>query len=250
MSSVSNMPEANNEWSARWVAAFVGVALIVALIGLGVLLAILGYSPIELLRQGLDGLLALSSAQTTWYVTRAAGIMSYVLLWLSAVWGLAVSNKILDPVLHRAFTYDFHQFLSLLAIGFIFLHVGVLLVDKYLPFSLAQILVPFAAPYRPVWVGLGTIGLYLTLLVSITFYIRRWIGQKTFRVIHLLSYLAFVGAALHGLFAGTDSPLPTVQAMYLCDFVERGVFDRLSDCHERAGQTPTGRAKRSSVIAI
>ena len=215
MSSVSNMPEANNEWSTRWVAAFVGAALIVALAGLGVLLAILGYSPIALLRQALDGLFALSSTQTMWYVTRAAGIMSYLLLWSSTVWGLAVSNKILDPVLHRAFTYDFHQFLSLLAIGFIILHIGVLLADQYLPFSVAQILVPFAAPYRPVWVGLGTIGLYLTLLVSITFYIRKWIGQKTFRVIHLVSYLAFIAAALHGLFAGTDSPLPTVQAMYL-----------------------------------
>jgi predicted ferric reductase len=209
------MSESNNEWSARWIAVFVGVALIVALVGLSVLLAILGYSPLALIRQALDGLFALSSVQAMWYVTRAAGIISYLLLWLSTVWGLAVTNKVLDPVLHRAFTYDFHQFLSLLAIGFIFLHIGVLLADKYLPFSVAQILVPFSAPYRPVWVGLGTIGLYLTLLVSITFYIRKWIGQKTFRVIHLLSYLAFIGAALHGLFAGTDSPLPTVQAMYV-----------------------------------
>ena len=215
MASVSNMPESRNEWSTRWTVAFVGVALVVALIGLGVLLAILGYSPIALIRQALDGLFAAGSVQAMWYVTRAAGILSYLLLWLSTVWGLAVSNKILDPVLHRAFTYDFHQFLSLLAIGFIVLHVGVLLADQYLPFSVAQILVPFAAPYRPVWVGIGTIGLYLTLLVSITFYIRKWIGQKTFRVIHLVSYLAFIAAALHGLFAGTDSPLPTVQAMYL-----------------------------------
>ena len=214
MSSVSNMSE-SNEWSTRSIAIFAGVALGAALIGLGVLLTILGYSPLALIRQGLDGLFALSTTQTMWYVTRAAGIISYLLLWLSTVWGLAVSNKILDPVLHRAFTYDFHQFLSLLAIGFIFLHVGVLLADQYLPFSVAQILVPFAAPYRPVWVALGTIGFYLTLLVSITFYIRRWIGQKTFRLIHLASYLAFIGAALHGLFAGTDSPLPMVQVMYL-----------------------------------
>lgn len=213
--SVSDIPEARNEWSARWTIAFVGVALIVALIGLGMLLAILGYSPIALIRQALDGLFAASSVQAMWYVTRAAGIISYLLLWLSTVWGLAVSSKILDPVLHRAFTYDFHQFLSLLAIGFIILHIGVLLGDRYLPFSVAQILVPFAAPYRPVWVGLGTIGLYLSLLVSITFYIRRWIGQKTFRVIHLVSYIAFIAAALHGLFAGTDSPLPAVQVMYL-----------------------------------
>jgi len=214
MTPVSNMRE-STEWSTRSIVIFIGVVLVLALAGLGVLLAIMGYSPLAMVRQALDGLFALSSTQTMWYVTRAAGIISYLLVWLATVWGLAVSNKILDPVLHRMFTYDFHQFISLLAIGFIFLHVGVLLADKYLPFSVAQLVVPFTAPYRPVWVGIGQISLYLTLLVSITFYIRKWIGQKTFRVIHLLSYLAFIGAALHGLFSGTDSPLPTVQAMYL-----------------------------------
>ena len=212
--STSNMPEVKNEWSTRMLVALAGGTVLVALLAIGVVLALLGYSPVAVVRQALDGLFALSSSQTMWYVTRAAGLLSYLLLWLSTVWGLSVTNKIMDPVLHRAFTYDFHQFLSLLAIGFIFLHVGVLLADKYLPFSVAQILVPFAAPYRPVWVGLGQIGLYLTLLVSITFYIRKWIGQKTFRLIHLVSYLAFIAAAVHGLLAGTDSPLLAVQAMY------------------------------------
>jgi predicted ferric reductase len=215
MSSISNTPDTNHNGSARWVAAVIGVTLLVALGAVGVLLSILGYSPSAVIQQALDGLFALSTTQTMWYITRAAGIISYLLVWLSTGWGLAVSNKILDPVLHRAFTFDFHEFLSLLAIGFIGLHIAVLLADQYLPFSVAQILVPFSAPYRPVWVGVGQIGLYLTLLVSLTFYTRKQIGQKTFRVIHLLSYLAFIGAALHGLFAGTDSPLPTVQAMYI-----------------------------------
>jgi len=62
---------------------------------------------------------------------------------------------------------------------------------------------------------LGTIGMYLILLVSITFYLRKQIGQKRFRTIHMLSYLAFIAAALHGLLSGTDSPLITVRVMYL-----------------------------------
>jgi predicted ferric reductase len=207
-----------SEPSSRGLSAILvalGVLNVAALGGLAVIILVGGYSPTGFIANIFDKLFAISTVQAMWYITRAAGIMSYLLLWLSTVWGLAVSNKVLDPVLHRAFTYDFHQFLSLLAIAFIFLHIGVLLADQYLPFSVAQILVPFAAPYRPVWVGIGTIGLYLTLLVSITFYIRKWIGQKTFRLIHLVSYIAFVAAALHGLFAGTDSPLLTVQAMYL-----------------------------------
>ena len=210
MSKTSRAPSSG--LSTLWVV--IGLFVASALGGLGIVILAGGYSPTGFIADILNKLFAASSVQAMWYVTRAAGIVSYLLLWLSTVWGLAVSNKILDPVLHRAFTYDFHQFLSLLAIGFIILHIGVLLADQYLPFSVAQILVPFAAPYRPVWVGLGTIGLYLTLLVSITFYIRRWIGQKTFRAIHLVSYLAFLAAAAHGLFAGTDSPLPPVQLMY------------------------------------
>ena len=213
--AASKMREPTEEWSTGLIVALIAIAIVVMLLGLAAIVSIMGYSPVALVGQLFDQLFAASSVQALWYVTRAAGLISFLLLWLSTVWGLAVTNKVLDPVLHRAFTYDFHQFLSLLAIGFVSLHIVVLLADKYLPFSVAQILVPFAAPYRPVWVGVGTIGLYLTLLVSITFYIRRWIGQKTCRVIHLLSYLAFSGAALHGLFAGTDSPLPTVQAMYL-----------------------------------
>jgi methionine sulfoxide reductase heme-binding subunit len=161
-----------------------------------------------------DALFALSSVQTLWYVTRAAGMIAYLLLWLSTVWGLAVSSKILDPFLERMFTYDLHEFLSLLAIGFVVLHVVVLLGDRYLPFSLAEILIPFVAPYRPLWVGVGIIAFYLTLLVSITFYIRRWIGIKTFRVIHIASFVSFFGAGLHGLLSGTDSPLPAAQLVY------------------------------------
>ena len=203
----------NSGLGATWV--LLGVCAAAGLAGLAVVIVAGGYSPTGFITDIINKLFAVSSVQAMWYVTRAAGLVSYLLLWLATAWGLAVSNKLLDPVLHRAFTYDFHQFLSLLAIGFIFLHIAVLLADQYLPFSVAQILVPFAAPYRPVWVGLGTIGLYLTLLVSVTFYIRKWIGQKTFRLIHLVSYIAFVAAALHGLFAGTDSPLMTVQMMYV-----------------------------------
>jgi len=161
-----------------------------------------------------DALFALSTTNTAWIITRAAGLTAYLLFWLSTAWGLAVSSKILDGVLHRAFTYDFHEFLSLLAIGFVILHIGVLMLDRYMPFSLAEILVPFIAPYRPLWVGVGVIGWYLTILVTITFYIRRWIGSQTFRIIHYASYIAFIATALHGLLSGTDSPLLTVQVMY------------------------------------
>ena len=201
--------------SVRFLLGLIAVLLVMTTFALIALVSLISGLPITtLVNRALDVLFTVNSIQMTWYITRAAGLTAYMLLWLSTAWGLAVSSKIFEPVLQGTFTYDFHEFLSLLSIGFVVLHVAVLLVDQYLPFSVAAILVPFIAPYRPLWVGIGVIGFYLALLVTITFYLRRQIGMKTFRMLHLASFIAYVFAAIHGLMAGTDSPLVATQLMY------------------------------------
>jgi len=109
-------------------------------------------------KQNMNWLFAADTVQLWWYVTRAAGIIAYLLLWLSTAWGLVVPAKILDPLIQRWATFDFHQFISLLAIGFLGLHIGVLALDRYLPYSGLQILVPFLSPYRPLWVTISAGG--------------------------------------------------------------------------------------------
>ena len=167
----------------------------------------------------LDGLLAMNSQQLMWYITRSAGFTAYLLLWFSVAWGLAVPSKILDNLLHRTFTYDFHEFISLLAIGFTLIHMVVLMFDRYLPYSAIEIMVPFLSPYRPIWVGIGVIAFYLMVLVTVTFYLRSRIGMKTFRAIHLLSFISYIGVTLHGFLSGTDTPLMSVMAMYVVSFL-------------------------------
>jgi predicted ferric reductase len=164
--------------------------------------------------QSLRSLFAMDTAQAWWYVTRAAGLTSYFLLWLSMVWGMAISTKFFHPTIDGTYSYDFQEFLSLLGLGFVLLHVSVLLLDKFLPFSIWQILIPFVDTYRPFWVGLGIIGFYLSLLVTVTFYLRKIIGAQAFRSIHTLSLVGYLGATLHGLFAGTDSALPIAKLLY------------------------------------
>jgi predicted ferric reductase len=193
-----------------------------------VLFAALGYlAHLILLATGLEApvarftgwLFSIDSVQLWWYVTRAAGLVAYLLLWLSTAWGLAVSSKIFDLFITRDYTYDFHQYLSLFAIGFTALHVIVLMLDRYLPFSLLQVLVPFLSSYRPLWVGLGVISLYLLLLVTVTFYLRKQIGMRAFRWIHVLSLFGYLGVTLHALFAGTDSTLSATQLIYKGSFL-------------------------------
>lgn len=199
-----------------------GVSLILGILGVTAVTSILlvASSPLGTsIGNALNALFALNSVQTMWYITRASGMVAYLLLWLSTAWGLAVSTKILDRLLHRTFTYDFHQYLSLFAIGFTFLHILVLLFDGFMPYSIPQILLPFISPYRPFWVGMGVIGLYLMLLVTITFYMRSRIGMGAFRVIHFLSLVAYLGAAIHSVFSGSDTSLLSVQLLYLSTFL-------------------------------
>jgi methionine sulfoxide reductase heme-binding subunit len=167
----------------------------------------------------LSNLFAINSLQFWWYLTRAAGLMGYFLIWLSTAWGLVVSTKILDPIIERAYAYDFHEYLSWLGLAFVATHVTVLMADKYLPYSLWQVIIPFLSPYRPLWVGIGTIAFYLSLLVTITFYLKKKIGMAAFRKIHYLSLVSYLGATLHGLYAGTDSVLPIANLLYKGTFL-------------------------------
>jgi len=164
-------------------------------------------------------LFANNTVHTTWYITRAAGWIAYFLLWLSMVWGLVIPTKFFEKFLSPTFAVDFHEYLSLLSLGFVVLHVTVLLFDQYLPFTLAQILVPFMSTYRPLWVGLGVIGAYLSGLVTVTFYLRKKIGQQRFKSIHTLSIFGYLGVILHAFFSGTDSSLPIAQLIYLSTFL-------------------------------
>ena len=164
--------------------------------------------------QTVKNFLGLDSVHIWWYISRASGLMAYLLVWLSTIWGFAISSKIFDSFLKREFTYDFHEYLSLLSLGFVLVHVVVLLLDRVEPLSLVEVLVPFVANYRPLWTGIGIIAFYLSLLVTVTVYIRKRISMKAFRLIHYLSIVAFLGALFHGLYSGTDSSLGWSRLMY------------------------------------
>ncbi len=209
--------------------SFPTIAIVTALLVLGVtalavgtLAAQLGFgtSPLQLI----TNFLALDSVHIWWYITRASGLMAYLLVWLSTLWGFAISSKMFDGFLERTFTYDFHEHLSLLSIGFVVLHVVVLLLDRVQPLSLVEVLIPFVSSYRPFWTGIGILAFYLSILVTVTFYLRSWISMKSFRAIHVASILAYIGALFHGLYAGSDSALSWAQIMYWGTFLSTLFF--------------------------
>jgi methionine sulfoxide reductase heme-binding subunit len=80
-----------------------------------------------------------------------------------------------------------------------------LLLDPVLRPGLAGILVPFAAPYRPVATALGQIAAYGMLALGATFYVRRRLGTQRWRSAHRWLPLFWLLAVGHGLLVGTDA---------------------------------------------
>lgn len=164
---------------------------------------------------GLSSSLAGSQPKAYWYLSRASAFVAYALLWLSMAMGLIMTNKLARVWPGGPTAFDLHQHASLLGLAFALFHGLILIGDRYTNYTVGQLLVPFASSnYRPVWVGLGQIGFYLLAGVGLSFYVRRRIGQRRWRVIHYLSFAVFALALVHGLFSGTDSVLPWVRSIY------------------------------------
>jgi methionine sulfoxide reductase heme-binding subunit len=149
-----------------------------------------------------------------WFVSRAGGIVAYLLLWASTAWGVMFSAKGLTGRMSKQVVYAVHNITSWLALGFAAVHAVALLGDRVVPFSGAGVLVPFAASYRPFLTGLGTLSLYLGIAVSASFYWKK-LSHRTWHAIHMLSYLMFVAVTIHGLMLGTDSSAWIMRTIYL-----------------------------------
>jgi methionine sulfoxide reductase heme-binding subunit len=66
-------------------------------------------------------------------------------------------------------------------------------------------LVPFAAPYRPVGTALGQVAAYGMLALGATFYVRRRVGAQRWRRAHRWLPVFWLMAVAHGLLVGTDT---------------------------------------------
>jgi predicted ferric reductase len=150
-----------------------------------------------------------------WLLSRATAIFSFVLLWASLAFGLALTGKIAKYFPGTFTANDLHQFISISGLLFGLLHGLLLTGDKYMQINLLQVFIPFSvSSYKPVLVGLGQLSMILWALLILSFYVRKWIGYKTWRAIHFVGYLVFGGSLAHGILAGSDSGSVLMQGVY------------------------------------
>ena len=182
-----------------------------------------------------------------WMISRVSGLVAFALLTSSVVFGLLISTKAADGALSRPFVFTIHQFLSVLTLSFLGVHAGALLFDGFLHFGPLALLVPFASPYRPLWVGLGVVSAWASAIVTASFWARGRIGQKAWRKLHYASFVAYVLSFVHGMTAGTDTALPLVSWMYVVSF---GLVAALLAYRIGMASRPVRTAARSSATLL
>ena len=150
-----------------------------------------------------------------WYLSRASGFVAYLLLWGSVVWGLLLSTGLGRAWIRPPQLLDAHQFLSSVSVGFASFHGLVLMGDRFIRFPLEAVVVPFAASYEPMLVACGQIAIWLSVLLVVSFHVRRWIGGRAWRRLHYASFAAFWLAFVHGIVLGTDTASLWATCLYL-----------------------------------
>jgi sulfoxide reductase heme-binding subunit YedZ len=158
-------------------------------------------------------LAASGSARTMWYLTRGTGLVSLLLLTAVVLLGVTGATRWQTTRLPRFVVAGLHRNLSLLAIVFIAAHVLTTLADGFAPIGLKDAVIPFASPYRPIWLGLGTVAFDLLLALTVTSMLRGRIGLRTWRAVHWLAYAAWPVALVHSLGTGSDARVGWMQLL-------------------------------------
>ena len=145
-------------------------------------------------------MIASTGPTTLWYLSRGTGVVSLLLLTAAVVLGVAGPLRARPRVLLAGL----HRNIPLLAIAFVVAHVLTTVADGYAPIGVKDAVIPFLSPYRPVWLGLGTVAFDLLLAIVVTSLLRARIGLRGWRAVHWLAYLSWPVALMHGLGTGTD----------------------------------------------
>jgi hypothetical protein len=141
-----------------------------------------------------------------------SGIAAYLLLWAGTASGVVTSS---DYVRRRAgwLNAPVHETLSLAGLGVALLHASQSILA---PQGARLGLLVFAGPALMTGWGLfvGVLALYLTVVATASFYLRRYLGGW-WHGIHALAYVAYGAALWHALAIGANAWVSPVRWLYV-----------------------------------
>jgi methionine sulfoxide reductase heme-binding subunit len=139
-----------------------------------------------------------------WLVSRGSGLVLLVLFTAVFVMGISTRLGSGSRSMHRFAIAELHRALALFAVVLLLLHVVSAILDPYVAIGWWATVLPFAAHYRPLALGLGALAVDLGAAVLLTSLARRRVGHRLWRAVHWLAYLSWPLAFVHSLSAGGD----------------------------------------------
>lgn len=173
---------------------------------LAVVMAILGIAIIAATDHVVPASSAHQAQLRVWLASRAAGIVTLVLLTVQIVFGLLMSHpRNRSTWKQSARWFSWHENLWVFALAFVGAHVLAIVVDPFAGVGLDGALIPGLSSYRSTAVALGTLALYALLVTGATARWTKLLPAGAWLSIHRLALIVFALGWTHGLLAGTDS---------------------------------------------
>ncbi|TDB79100.1 hypothetical protein E1264_35960 [Actinomadura sp. KC216] len=146
---------------------------------------------------------AVAVANVQYFLNYYAGTFALVAYTTAVMSGLLATERLILQIRHRVLAQALHRASAVVATAMLVAHVSVKVMSGLaLP---VQIVVPDAGP-----VGIGTIAADLMILIVITGMLRVRFAFRgkawLWRSMHVLAYVAWPMAILHGVTAGRSAP--------------------------------------------
>lgn len=143
-----------------------------------------------------------------WVLGRGLGIAAYLSLTALTAFGLWLRHPAAQRLRWPAPVARIraHAALAAATIVLVLGHIVALVLDSFAGVGVLGAVVPGASGYRPLAVALGTVSLYLAVLVGGSAALAGRMAGRAWRPIHQLAPAVFGLAWAHGLLAGSDSP--------------------------------------------
>src|SRR4029079_3138348 len=109
------------------------------------------------------------------------------MLWASVTGGLVATTSLFGKRIPKATSVALHQAFSTLGLLLLVTHVGVLLVDSFMPFGWLDLLIPLRETYRPAGLSSGIWAMVLMALVLLTSWFRKQVKPAWWRRFHGIS---------------------------------------------------------------
>ncbi|MDX6287231.1 MAG: methionine sulfoxide reductase heme-binding subunit [Frankiales bacterium] len=155
-------------------------------------------------------ILLLQDPKAYWYLTRAFGLITFLLLTITLVIGVLGPLRWSSRRWPRFASQSVHGNAALLAMVLLVLHIATTLADGYAPVRLRDTVEAFGSSYRPIWMAFGALAVDILIALAITSVFRHKIGPRVWKVVHWSAYACWPFALLHFLGTGTDTKTPLI----------------------------------------